>query len=403
MKRHCSTALVLAVLLVSFSALGDDYPQWMWTFEQRDPNNHVIAGHWHKTLVDSDGDVGQYTSHAIWPQTGAPAITYYDRTNGYLKRALRDPDNGVWVSEAINYVGMWGAWNDLATRPDANQWAISYYTNSNGANGRLLCRWYDGSEEHWTVVDNNEGDVGKYNSVAISPDTGHPMISYYDASTGWLKFAWFDADIGEWWTTLVDRQGDTGQYSSLVILPSGDPAISYCAGGSLRYARWSPYFGWVVTVVDYTGIYVAHTSLAVLGTGQPAISYYWAGDALTNGLKFAWYDGEDWHTTVVDSGGQNEYVGRWTSLAVLPTSGQPAISYAKGAWNAPDQLRYARHTGGFDFHEGWHTERVDDAGAVGSYSSLAVLPSGDPAISYCDQTHGDLKYARWTPEYDNSD
>jgi hypothetical protein len=361
----------------------------------------MIPGYWHRTIVDSDGDVGQYSSLAMWPETGASMIIYYDYTSGDLKRALRDPDSGVWVSAAINYVGRWGAWNDLATRPDAGQWAISYYTNSNGTNGRLLCRWYDGSEEHWTVVDNNEGDVGKYNSVAISPETGHPMISYYDASTGWLKFAWFDADIGEWWTTFVDRQGDTGQYSSLVILPSGDPAISYRGGGSLRYARWLPYFGWVITVVDYTG-WVRDTSLAVLGTGQPGISYYWTSDALTNGLKFAWYDGEDWHTTGVDSGGQNEYVGRWTSLAVLP-NGQPAISYAKGAWDAPEELKYACHTGSFDFDAGWHIQRVDQAGEVGSHSSLAILPSGDPAISYYDQTNGDLKYAVRTDQCPNHD
>ena len=81
-------------------------------------------------------------------------------------------------------------------------------------------------------------------------------------------------------------------------------------------------------------------------------------------------------------------VDAYTSLAV-GASGQPVISYFD---NADDDLRYAWHDGGA-MCENWHTAAVDTAGEVGLWNSLAILPSGAPAISYFDETTDSLKYA----------
>ena len=88
-----------------------------------------------------------------------------------------------------------------------------------------------------------------------------------------------------------------------------------------------------------------------------------------------------WDITVVDSAG---YVGRQTSLTILP-SGQPAISYFDFT---NEDLKYAWYDGST-----WQTTTVDSVGNVGWYTSLAILPSGQSAISYWDFTNTDLKYA----------
>ncbi len=94
----------------------------------------------------------------------------------------------------------------------------------------------------------------------------------------------------------------------------------------------------------------------------------------------AWAGGP-WEITTIDTSGD---VGDHSSLAILP-SGRPAISYfdlrnstLKYAWLDVD---------------GWQTTTVDSDGHVGENTSIVILPSGNPAISYHDVQRDDLKYA----------
>jgi hypothetical protein len=84
-----------------------------------------------------------------------------------------------------------------------------------------------------------------------------------------------------------------------------------------------------------------------------------------------------WDVAVVDIS-----EGGYSSLAILP-SGQPAISYSHAGDN---DLKYAWYDGAI-----WRTVNVDN-GYIRD-TSLAILPSGEPAIAYYDQDSYDLKYA----------
>jgi len=91
-----------------------------------------------------------------------------------------------------------------------------------------------------------------------------------------------------------------------------------------------------------------------------------------------------WHIVVVDSAGD---VGRHTSLAAV--NGNPAISYYD---ETNGDLKYVRANDAAG--DNWGTPViVDGAGDVGWYTSLVVI-NGQPAISYYDITNSDLKYVR---------
>jgi hypothetical protein len=113
-------------------------------------------------------------------------------------------------------------------------------------------------------------------------------------------------------------------------------------------------------------------------------------------LKYAQGKSGAWVTQVVDSV-IDGFAGKYSSLAVRP-SGQPAIAYhCKYYGVAYDytEARYAWYDG-----EQWQVETVAQAqdADTGEYTSLAFLPSGQAAVSYYDRTHGQLKYAlRFTP------
>ena len=91
-------------------------------------------------------------------------------------------------------------------------------------------------------------------------------------------------------------------------------AIAVDAGGQVHIAYGEGhlyyYDGTNIQVVDDSPFVGEYASLALDGAGRPHIAYY---DLINGDLKYAYYDGAQWHIETVDSNG---YVGRHTSLAL---------------------------------------------------------------------------------------
>jgi hypothetical protein len=230
-----------------------------------------------------------------------------------------------------------------------------------------------------TSVDADEWTTVKATSLGVLP-TDEPAISYVYNPGDWggydLKYACCEGT--EWSLSTVEEF--IGSSTGLAVLPDGEPAIAYEAE-QLMYA-WHDTLGWHTATIEPVTPGGGYTSLVIDLLGNPAISYARGMEPFPDhDLKYAWYDGSTWHTVLVDWVGN---VGLYTSLALLPT-GAPAISYFDQTNTA---LKYA-----WIEDDAWHTVVVDSDGDVGQYSSLVILPSGCPAISYYDATNTALKYA----------
>jgi len=250
------------------------------------------------------------------------------------------------------------------------------------------------------VTVDSSGSVGQYTSLTLNI-SGFPIVSYYNVTSGDLKFVRsLDLDGNTWSVPVtIDSSGTVGLYTSLTLNISGFPIVSYCnsTDSDLKFARSNDLSGstWTTMVIDSSGLFGMFTSLALNVSGFPIISYY---DGTPNlDLKFAispTLDGSGtWTRFTIDSSGT---VGQYPSLT-LNVSGFPIISYYD---NTNFDLKFAISptlTGSGT----WSNFTIDSVGNVGQYTSLTLDFSGFPIISYYDATNIDLKFAK-SPTLDGS-
>ena len=361
------------------------------------------------TIITVDrGDVGAYTSLAL--DNGNPRISYHEGITMDLQYAWCDSecaDTTNWdavVIDSSGDVGQHSSLYDSSGNPH-----ISYYDATAGDLKYATCTSGCNTPANWTTetVDSTN-NVGLYTSMSLD-DSGTPHISYFDATTLDLKYAFKSG--GTWQIVTVDSLGSVGEYTSLALDSLGKPRISYHGNSNLKYA-------WCDTACDTPGNWTAitlenrvcsiagtpclsnsncpsgescsdvgeYSSLVLDSSENPRISYASFVTPTNGDLKYAFCDSGctipgNWTTATVDTAGNT---GKDTSLA-LDSSENPHIAYYR-----LDQgnLLYAKHNG-----TSWTIETVDSAGDVGEFCSLSLDGNNDPHISYYDFNNEDLKYA----------
>ena len=342
--------------------------------------------------IDSAGNVGEYTSLAL-TTAGFPVISYYDRTNGDLKLAVcadATCSSGT-NSRIIDSPGDVGEYTSLALTT-AGFPVISYYDRTNGDLKLAACAHATCSSGTTIRTIDSTGNVGWDVSLALTA-AGFPVISYHDHTNYDLKLAVCADATCSSGTTIrtIDSTGDVGYATSLALTTAGFPVISYFDNTNLDLklavcANAACSSGTIVRIIDSTGNVGSHASLALTTAGFPVISYR---DYTNLDLKLAVCTDATCSSgatiRTIDSTGD---VARFTSLA-LTTAGSPVISY-QDVTNGDLKLAVCADA---TCSSGTTVRTIDSTGNVGQYTSLALTTAGFPVISYYDNTNGDLKLA----------
>jgi hypothetical protein len=210
---------------------------------------------WDIEIAGSPGDVGMFTSLAL-DSNDLPYISYYDATNERVRMAFKTII-GAWVRETVDYVGdpsddkpVLEAYTSIAV-DNLDFPHISYY---NATLRNLWLASWNGATFDYELVDST-GEVGFWNSLAISPLDNSRHICYYDKTNGDLRYAFsvFNGVSWDWYYQLVDGgplddNTDVGQFCSIGFLNGLNVDGSYRVGisyysaslGDLKFAHTYP-------------------------------------------------------------------------------------------------------------------------------------------------------------------
>jgi subtilisin family serine protease len=278
-----------------------------------------------------------------------------------------------------------GTRNDIAYDSAGNLHVVYADSNSGGVL-RYITRSASGAWSSTRIVDKSVSGASHL-SLAISAK-GTVGIAYYDSSNKDLKYAQLNGSTFS--VTRIDSKGTVGEFASLAFSHANKPGVSYYSrsGGNLKLAAMGKTNKWAISTVDSGGDVGRYTSLALNPkTGQWAIAYV----NNTGGLfKYAEkIKSGAWKLMTVED---TKRGGGFTSLA-FDKSGRPNMSYFM---TDGENLRYAHFDG-----KRWTKQTVASSGTVGSYSNLLFDSTGAATIfaynlSADTAVMATLSAGRWT-------
>jgi hypothetical protein len=322
------------------------------------------SGSWTCQVVDPGVQGGRYSSIAIDPSTGLPAVAYHSATLGALKYAAYACDGSCgWAVDTIkprmSSFAM-GAYASLAflDRP------YIAYTADAGVVSELRLAYYVGAGGNCGPNGDTWQCIGLYTPTEVVEDTslsaaggGEPLrIAYREPGSGLglaTKVGEGDGNCGhnhDWLCEWVDLDPSAGLYASLAASPLAEPRIAYYSWdtGKLKLATYVGQGGncylnddWQCDTIDHMGTSIEPMGLSMVldRAGRPVIAYQKiAGEFTPKQLKVArpiqalgWVSGNcgpslDWQCETVDAGDQYLNEANYVDVAVDPV-GLPTVAY----------------------------------------------------------------------------
>lgn len=311
-------------------------------------------------IIDSGTGIGIYPSLG-YSSAGVPYASYQDSSSGTLK---------------IGWLDITGLWDNVDVAGGNGYVNAGAFGSMDIANDTYYISYYDPLIHGLEMVSGALPVV----EAPLSP----PVITL-DKPTNTT----YATGV---YTSLKVGPGGTVNISYMDIL--GQDPVSISAAYP-RYVSWTPSGPSAPEVVDPSieGRVLAtplrsipcSTSIAVAKDGTVWIAYY---DVFDKALKIAEKSGTTWTVQTVDNSGGGEGDGEYQSL-VLDSKGYPHLSYTEDTGIATEALKYAWYDG-----NSFHTEDVDrESGVHFGPNSMVLNPSSEPVIAYFDETFNDLKIA----------
>ena len=220
---------------IVFDLDGYDKPHILYV--NNDSSQLVYASFTNEGMIISalgealDEDVGIYYALAI-DEANLPHITYYDPERGLIYTTIdvsesKITKNTVWDEQVVaSGVGLRSA---IDLGPGGNP----HITYSDENQDKLVHSFWTGDQ--WATMPINDSSKINYTSTVVNWNSVI-YISFYDETNKDLMFAQISGNVLRPYT--IDQHGDVGKYNSLALDKVGIPRISYYdeSTGSLKYA-----------------------------------------------------------------------------------------------------------------------------------------------------------------------